>query len=87
MVNEHFFEQTKLSCCLTFKISKLYPDGNTFLNIYVSCSSCLRVLRGKVKNQPEEGSRVIIRCTIEGSYKECNTRKKNALLEKIKILF
>lgn len=30
-------------------------------------------------NEPEEGCRVIIRCTIEGSYFQCKTRKKRRL--------
>jgi hypothetical protein len=87
IINEHFFEQTKLSCCITYKRTKVYPTGDVFLKMYGSCSCCHSILKGEILNQPVEECRVIIRCTIEGPYTQCTIRKKRRVIGEKKDIY
>lgn len=86
IINEHFFKQTKLSCCITYKRTKVHPEGDVFLKIDASFSCCNSILKGNIANQPDEGSRVIIRCTLEGPYTQCTIRKKRRVIGEKKVL-
>lgn len=80
VINEHFYEQTKLSCCVKYKRANIYPGGEHFLKIYGMCTFCNSLFKGNLTNEPEEGRRVIIRFTMEGSYIHCTTRKKRRII-------
>ncbi|KAL4104348.1 hypothetical protein QTP88_019649 [Uroleucon formosanum] len=33
VINEHFYEQTKLSCCLAYKYAKINTEGQIYLKV------------------------------------------------------
>lgn len=49
---------------MVYKYAKMYPNGQTFLNIFGYCSTCKSILRGILNNFPDEKARVIIKCTM-----------------------
>lgn len=58
IINEHFFEQTKLPCYITYKYAKIYREGAVFLDIMGSCFLCLSTLKCIAEHTPEANSRV-----------------------------
>jgi len=63
IINEHFFEQTRLSCALIYKYAKIYLNGQVFLDIIGHCSICMSNFKGVVIDKPESESRVVINCS------------------------
>lgn len=82
LINEHVFEQTKITCRITYKRTKINPEGVTFLKIDGTCNFCGSILKGKIESQPMDNSRVIIQCTLEGLFKNCDSRMKRRMIGK-----
>lgn len=80
IINEHFFEQTKLACCVKYHRAKIYPEGELFLKIDGICKFCKSIFKGCITNEPNEKRRVVIQCTMEGSYLQCTTRNKRRII-------
>jgi len=80
IINEHFFEQTKLACCVKYQRAKIYPEGEFFLKIDGVCTFCKSIFKGCLTNEPNEESRVVIRFTLEGLYLQCTTRNKRRII-------
>lgn len=82
IINEHFFEQTRLSCALTYKYAKIYLNGQVFLDIIGHCSICMSNFKGIVIDKPESESRVIINCSYNGQFNSCKSGKKRRIIGK-----
>ncbi|KAL4104676.1 hypothetical protein QTP88_019958 [Uroleucon formosanum] len=64
VINEHFYEQTKLPCCLAYKYSKINTERQIYLKVIGSCIIYLSYLR------------VVITCTLKGHFQNCISGKK-----------
>lgn len=79
IIHEHFFEQTRKSCAISYKHAKVCQMGNTFLKIIGHCPSCNSVFKGIVQDPPETDSRVIIECSYIGSFNNCSSGLKRRI--------
>lgn len=57
---EHFWEHTKLPCCLSFKRAKVYPDGNNYVVVVARCTVCRSHFKGTINERPMENSRLYV---------------------------
>lgn len=80
LINEHFFEQTRLNCTLIYKHAKVYKNGQVYLDVFAFCSVCMSNFKGVVIDKPEVDSRVIINCTFNGNFKSCESGKKRRII-------
>jgi hypothetical protein len=53
----HFWEHTRLSCCLSFRRAKVYPSGNYYIKIVGKCTGCDSYFEGIVYENPSAISR------------------------------
>jgi len=79
LINEHFFEQIRLSCTIIYKRAKTYNNGNVFLDILGYCSTCLSNFKGVVNKQPETNSRILIKCLLIGTFETCTPSSKRRI--------
>jgi len=54
---EHFWEHTKLPCCLTFRRNKVTPNGNNYAVVVGRCSICGSNFKGIIHDRPSDNSR------------------------------
>lgn len=87
VIHEHFYEQTKLPCSISYKYAKIFQEGQVFLKIAGHCSACNSTLSGYLTSCPTVGSRAIIKCNIKGNFKSCKTHKKRRVIGDQKIKF
>ena len=76
-----FFEETRLSCCLSFERHKVTPFGaQKFFKFTGHCSNCKSQLTGIAYEEPTDDSPLIIHCVYVGNFKNCDTDKKRKLI-------
>jgi len=54
---EHFWEHTRLPCCLSFKRAKVTPDGCNYVVVVARCTVCKSHFKGTIYERPAENSR------------------------------
>lgn len=54
---EHFWMHTKLPCCLAFKRSKVYEDGENYITTIGKCSICRSHFDGYISDKPANDSK------------------------------
>lgn len=46
IIHSHFWEQTKIPCCVSYKRAKVYINGVYYCEFYGQCTSCNIKLKG-----------------------------------------
>lgn len=49
---EHFWEHSRLPCCLSFRRGKVTPNGNNYAVIVARCSICKSNFKGVISDKP-----------------------------------
>lgn len=80
ILSSHFWDHTKLPCCLAFSNVKVCRSGTTFLKIQAHCSQCNSKLSLEMEKAPNDDSRALFQCTYTGAYMACKSSKKRKLL-------
>lgn len=60
VVAEHFWEHTRLKCCLAFRRAKVTKGGNYYVVIVGRCSICQSHFKGTISERPGVNSRYVI---------------------------
>lgn len=50
VIHEHFYEQTGIPCGISYKRSKVSPEGRVFVSIFGKCPSCSNEFTGEIEN-------------------------------------
>lgn len=59
VIAEHFWEHTRLKCCLSFRRAKVTPGGKYYVVIVGKCSTCQSHFKGVITERPNMNSRYI----------------------------
>lgn len=54
---EHFWEHTRLKCCLAFRRAKVTMGGNNYVVVVGRCSTCQSYFKGTISERPGVNSR------------------------------
>ncbi|KAF0741946.1 CCHC-type domain-containing protein, partial [Aphis craccivora] len=73
---EHFWEHTRLPCCLSFRRGKVTPNGNNYAVVVARCSICGSNFKGIISDRPYENSRVLMHCIYSGNFNEKHKIKR-----------
>lgn len=61
IIAEHFWAHTKLPCCLAFRRSKVYMDGDVFITVVGRCSICESYFTGTIAEKPSDENRLVFK--------------------------